>query len=99
MLIMNVEEFCMFIHSPFATNIHIDAQQVRSLKTVIARQPLSLTEFNILKSLNSMSKQLKTSDDIIKEVKQETKVTSFDVSSALNNLVQLNMLKRVVSLF
>jgi hypothetical protein len=91
---MNVEEFCMFIHSPFATNIHIDAQQVRSLKTVIARQPLSLTEFNILKSLNSMSKQLKTSDDIIKEVKQETKVTSFDVSSALNNLVRTQYVEK-----
>jgi hypothetical protein len=88
MRVMKVKEFCMFIHSPFATNIHIDAQQVRGLKTVIARQPLSLTEFYILKSLDSMSKQLKTKEDIIKELKQEIKVTSLDVSSVLNNLLK-----------
>src|SRR5688500_15224926 len=88
MQVMKVEEFSMFIHSPFATNIHIDAQQVRSLKTVISRQPLSLTEFYVLKSLDSMSKQLKTKEDIIKELKQEIKVTSLDVSSALNNLLK-----------
>ena len=85
---MKVEEYRMFIHGPFATNIHIDARQVRSLKTVIARRPLSLTEFYILKSLDSMNKHSKTRDDIIKELKQETKITSVDVSSALNNLVE-----------
>jgi hypothetical protein len=78
----------MFIHSPFATNIHIDARQVRSLKTVISQQPLSLTEFYILKSLDYINKHLKAKEDIIKELKQITKVSSLDVSSALNNLVK-----------
>ncbi len=85
---MKVKEFRMFIHGPFATNIHIDAQQVRCLKTVISRRPLSLTEYYILKSLDSKSKRSKTRDDIIKELRQETKITSVDVSEALNILVE-----------
>lgn len=83
---MKVEEFRMFVHGPFATNIHIDARQVRRLKTVIARRPLSLTEFYILKSLNSTGSEKKTRDDLITEIKQETKITSSDVYLALKNL-------------
>jgi hypothetical protein len=80
---MKVEEFRMFIHSPFATNIHLDARQMRNLKTVIARRPLSFTEFYILNSLWNGSK---TKDELIKELRQKTKITSIDISLALKNL-------------
>ena len=85
---MRADEFCMFIHGPFATNIHIDARQVQNLKTVIARRPLSLAEFCILKSLFSSNKQLRTGEDLVKHLKQKTKITSSEVYSVLKNLVE-----------
>lgn len=83
---MKVDEFRMFIHGPFATNIYIDARQVRKLKTTIARRPLSFTEFCILKSLNSGSNELVTGNQLIKELKIESKITPLDVWSALKDL-------------
>jgi hypothetical protein len=85
MQIMKVDEFCMFVHGPFATNIYIDTQEVQKLKNVIARQPLSLLELNILKSLR---KKKKTKDQLIKDLTQDTKITPSDVSSALKSLMQ-----------
>jgi hypothetical protein len=85
---MKADEFCMFVHGPFATNIYIDAQQVRKLKTTIARRPLSFTELCILKSLDSTGNELITGDDLIKQFKQESKITTSDVWSALKDLVE-----------
>src|SRR5215212_6651368 len=80
---MKVEEFSMFIHCPFATNIYVDAQELQKLKDVIAEERLTLVELNIL---NSLSKQKKTKGQLIKELTQDTKITTSDVLLALKNL-------------
>lgn len=94
---MEVEEFRMFVHGPFATNIYIDARLLRKLKTAIARIPLfSFTEFCILKSLNSMTNQSK--EQLINELKQETKISTLDVSSALKHLESTACVKKTTNI-
>jgi hypothetical protein len=80
---MKVEEFSMFIHGPFATNIYVDAQELQKLKGVIAEERLTLVELNIL---NSLSKQKKAKGQLIKELTQDTKITTLDILLALKNL-------------
>lgn len=82
---MKFDEFRMFVHGPFATNIYLDAQQVRKLKTTIARWPLSFTESRILKLLNLSNEQI-TGDQLIKKFKQESKIIPSDLWSALKDL-------------
>jgi hypothetical protein len=82
---MKFDEFRMFVHGPFATNIYLDPQQVRKLKTTIARWPLSFTESRILKLLKLSNEQI-TGDQLIKKFKQESKIIPPDLWSALKDL-------------
>lgn len=89
---MESNEFFIFVHGPFATNIHINATQVQKLKTAIARRPLNLTEFKILEFLYY---QNKTRDQILKEFKEKhIKVYESDVFPAIESLLSKNWISK-----
>ena len=82
---MRLNEFYMFVHGPFATNIHVDAQQVQKLKTAIARQPISQSEFRILKLVRGRPNQTMKSDQLLKKFKEKhVKVYDADIFSAID---------------
>ncbi|MER5176552.1 MAG: hypothetical protein ABJB76_07055 [Candidatus Nitrosocosmicus sp.] len=72
---MNIEEFCIFVHGPFATNIHIDASDVQKIKTAITKDRLSFRQYYILCLL---SKEPKTFDAIFNELRKKIKVSNLD---------------------
>jgi hypothetical protein len=81
---MKLDEFHIYVHGPFASNIHLDARQLENLKIVISQRPLGVIEYYVLESV---SKRRKTKDHLFKELKQQIRmITPTDVSLAVKNL-------------
>ncbi|MDQ3838956.1 MAG: hypothetical protein M3297_06775, partial [Thermoproteota archaeon] len=73
---LKVNEFRMYIHGPFATNIYVDVRQIEELRT---RTPFSESEIQILKSIK---KRPKAKEKIYKQVNGNIS----DVSTTIENL-------------